>query len=84
MMGLDAPAYKTFAFVFASGLVGLAGTLCAHYLEYAHPDFFGFAVSVDLFLAVMFGGWHALGPAFGVVALEAIPGCCRSSPRSGC
>ena len=52
MMGVNPLVYKTFAFVFASALAGLAGGLYAHYLEFAHPEFFSFGVSVDLFLAV--------------------------------
>jgi branched-chain amino acid transport system permease protein len=73
MMGLNPLVYKTFAFVFAAVLAGIAGSLYAHYLEYAHPDFFSFAVSVDLFLAVMLGGVGTLwGPMVGVVLLEVI------------
>jgi branched-chain amino acid transport system permease protein len=73
MMGVNPLVYKTFAFVFASTLAGIAGSLYAHYLEYAHGDFFSFAVSVDLFLAVMLGGAGTLwGPAVGVVVLEAL------------
>jgi branched-chain amino acid transport system permease protein len=71
MMGVNPLHYKTFAFVFASGLAGLAGSLYVHYLEYAHPEFFNFAVSVDVFLAVMLGGSGTLyGPVFGVLVLE--------------
>ena len=73
MMGASPLAYKTFAFVLASGLAGLAGSLYVHYLEYAHPDFFGFAISVDVFLAVILGGAGTLyGPAFGVLVLEVL------------
>jgi branched-chain amino acid transport system permease protein len=73
MLGVNPLRYKTFAFVLASALAGLAGSLSAHYLEYAHPDFFGFGVSVDLFLAVMLGGAGTLwGPVFGVVLLEVL------------
>ncbi len=73
MLGARPLGYKTFAFVFASGLAGLAGSLYVHYLEYAHPEFFGFNVSVDLFLAVILGGAGTLyGPAFGVLVLEVL------------
>jgi len=73
MMGLNPWRYKTFAFVFASGLAGLAGSLYAHYMEYAHPDLFSFFVSVDLFLTVMLGGAGTVyGPIFGVLVLEGI------------
>lgn len=71
MLGLNPLAYKMLAFGLGSALAGLAGSLYVHYLEYAHPDFFGFGVSVDLFLAVVLGGagtrW---GPACGVLLLE--------------
>lgn len=73
MMGVSPLAYKTFAFVFASGLAGLAGSFYAHYLEYANPEFFSFFVSVDLFLAVMLGGTGTVwGPPFGVLVLEVL------------
>lgn len=73
MMGVNPLAYKTFAFVFASGMAGLAGSLYVHYLEYANPEFFSFFVSVDLFLAVMLGGAGTVwGPLFGVLVLEVL------------
>jgi branched-chain amino acid transport system permease protein len=73
MMGVHPLRYKVFVFVAASALAGLAGSLYVHYLEFAHPEFFNFAVSVDLFLAVMLGGAGTLwGPLVGVIALEAI------------
>jgi branched-chain amino acid transport system permease protein len=73
MMGVNPLRYKVFAFTLASGLAGLAGGLYVHYLGYAHPDFFSFFVSVDLFLAVMLGGAGTVyGPLFGVLVLEGI------------
>jgi branched-chain amino acid transport system permease protein len=72
-MGVSPLRYKLFAFVFASALAGVAGSLYVHYLEFAHPDFFNFAVSVDLFLTVMLGGAGTMyGPLFGVLVLEVI------------
>lgn len=73
MLGVNPLGYKTFAFVFGSALAGLAGSLYAHYFEYAHPDFFSFSVSVDIFLAVILGGAGTLwGPPLGVLLLEAM------------
>lgn len=73
MLGVNPLHYKVLVFVAASALAGLAGSLYVHYLGFAHPEFFNFAVSVDLFLAVMLGGAGTLaGPIFGVVALEVI------------
>jgi branched-chain amino acid transport system permease protein len=73
MMGVSPLRYKLFAFVFAAGLAGVAGSLYVHYVEYAHPDFFNFFVSVDLFLAVMLGGVGTVyGPPFGVLVLEVL------------
>jgi branched-chain amino acid transport system permease protein len=73
MMGVSPLRYKLFAFVFASAMAGAAGSLYVHYLEFAHPDFFNFAVSVDLFLTVMLGGAGTMyGPLFGVLVLEVI------------
>jgi ABC-type branched-subunit amino acid transport system permease subunit len=71
MMGLSPLPYKTVAFVLAAGLAGLAGSLYAHYMEYAHPDFFNFFVSVDIYLMVILGGAGTpYGPAVGVVIVE--------------
>jgi len=73
MSGLNPLSYKTFIFVLASALAGLAGSLYAHFLEFAHPDLFSFFVSVDLFLMVMLGGAGTFfGPPFGVFILEMI------------
>jgi branched-chain amino acid transport system permease protein len=73
MMGVSPLRYKVFAFGFAAALAGVAGSLYVHYVEYAHPDFFNFFVSVDLFLAVMLGGVGTVyGPAFGVLVLEVL------------
>jgi len=73
MMGMNPLGPKTVAFVLASAIAGLAGSLYVHYLQYANPEFFTFGVSIDLFLAVVLGGVGTLwGPAFGVVALEVI------------
>jgi branched-chain amino acid transport system permease protein len=71
MMGANPLRFKVVAFAAASAFAGLAGSLYVHYLEFAHPEFFSFAVSVDLFLAVMLGGPGTLGgPLVGVVVLE--------------
>jgi branched-chain amino acid transport system permease protein len=71
MMGASPLRAKVFVFVAASALAGVAGSLYVHYLEFAHPEFFNFAVSVDLFLAVMLGGAGTLwGPILGVIVLE--------------
>ena len=73
MMGVSPLRYKLFAFVFASAMAGAAGSLYVHYLEFAHPDFFSFPISVDLFLTVMLGGAGTMyGPLFGVLVLEII------------
>jgi len=69
-MGLSPIRYKIFAFVLAAAVAGVAGSVYVHYVEYAHPDFFNFFVSVDLFLAVMLGGAGTIaGPLFGVFVL---------------
>ena len=40
-------------------------------MEYAHPDFFNFFVSVDIYLMVILGGAGTpYGPALGVVIVE--------------
>ena len=72
-LGLSPIRYKLFVFVLAAAVAGLAGSVYVHYVEYAHPDFFNFFVSVDLFLAVMLGGAGTVaGPLFGVFVLEVL------------
>lgn len=72
-MGLSPIRYKVVAFVLAAAVAGLAGSVYVHYVEYAHPDFFNFFVSVDLFLAVMVGGAGTIaGPLVGVFVLEVL------------
>jgi branched-chain amino acid transport system permease protein len=71
MMGIDGVWYKTLALAVGAGIAGLAGGLYVHYLGFAHPEFFTFAVSVDIFLSVILGGAGTMyGPIFGVVVLE--------------
>ena len=71
MLGLRPLRYKAAVFVIAAGFAGLAGSLYAHYIEYAHPDFFNFAVSIDVFLMVVLGGAGTLyGPPVGVLVVE--------------
>jgi branched-chain amino acid transport system permease protein len=73
MLGLKPLGPKTLAFVVASAIAGLAGSLYVHYLQYANPEFFTFAVSVDVFLAVILGGVGTVwGPPFGVLVLEVV------------
>lgn len=73
MLGVNPLGPKTLAFVAASAMAGLAGSLYVHYLQYANPEFFTFAVSVDVFLAVILGGVGTVwGPPFGVLVLEVI------------
>jgi branched-chain amino acid transport system permease protein len=71
MMGLNVRHYKTLAFALSAGVAGLAGSLYAHYMEYANPEFFNFAVSVDVYLMVILGGAGTIaGPIVGVLFVE--------------
>jgi branched-chain amino acid transport system permease protein len=71
MMGVEALWYKTVVLAVGAGVAGLAGSLYVHYLQFAHPEFFTFAVSIDIFLAVMLGGAGTLfGPVLGVAMIE--------------
>jgi branched-chain amino acid transport system permease protein len=71
MMGLNIRHFKILAFTLSAGVAGLAGSLYAHYMEYANPEFFNFAVSVDVYLMVIVGGAGTIaGPIVGVLFVE--------------
>ena len=62
------PTYRTkvAAFVLASSLAGLAGSLYAHYTAFISPDSFTFIHSFDLFVMNLVGGAGTfLGPIVG-------------------
>ena len=73
-MGIDPFHTKLAAFVLSAAIAGVAGSLYAHFNQYASPDTFGFSASVLLVVMVALGGWgHYWGPVFGAALYTAVP-----------
>jgi len=73
-MGIDPFRTKLAAFVLSAAIAGVAGSLYAHFNQYASPDTFGFSASVLLLVMVALGGWgHYWGPVFGAALYTAVP-----------
>ncbi|MEQ8665691.1 MAG: branched-chain amino acid ABC transporter permease [Rhodospirillales bacterium] len=68
--GVNVRAYRTLAFVIASGFAGLAGTLLAHYIGTINPNSFDVEVMVFVLTWAIVGGTATFyGPILGCVAL---------------
>ena len=73
-IGVDAMAYKVFAFTLGGALAGMAGSFYAHYILFISPVTFTIAESINLLVMIIFGGMTTLfGPVFGAVALTLLP-----------
>ena len=59
-MGINVAKVKLIAFVFASGITALAGSLLAYTTTYVEPTAFGFAKSIDWISFVFVGGVNSL------------------------
>ncbi|MCW2771211.1 MAG: hypothetical protein JWR27_2644 [Aeromicrobium sp.] len=68
-LGLQPWRYKTYAFVSAAGVAGLAGLILINQLGNAHPDSFGPLSAVNHVAASVIGGPSFLGPAVGALIL---------------
>ncbi len=73
-IGVDAMAYKVFAFTLGGALAGMAGSFYAHYILFISPVTFTITESINLLVMIIFGGMTTLfGPVFGAVALTLLP-----------
>lgn len=73
-MGVNLAAYKTLAFAYSAGLMGVAGALFAHKVGFLAPDIFGVLLSIQLLLMVVVGGLGSLhGAVFGAVFVALLP-----------
>lgn len=73
-MGIDPFRSKLSAFIVSAVCAGLAGSLYAHFNQYASPETFSFAASVLLVVMVALGGWgHFWGPVCGAAVFTAVP-----------
>ena len=73
-MGVNLAVYKTMAFSYSAGLMGLAGALFAHKIGFLAPDIFGVLFSIQFLLMVVVGGLGSLhGAVFGAVFVALLP-----------
>jgi len=73
-MGVNLAVYKTMAFAYSAGLMGIAGALFAHKVGFLAPDIFSVLLSIQLLLMVVVGGLGSLhGALFGAVFVALLP-----------
>lgn len=70
-VGVDVRAYRTLAFVIASGFAGLSGALLAHYIGTVNPNSFDVEVMVFVLIWAIVGGTQTFyGPIVGCIVLS--------------
>jgi branched-chain amino acid transport system permease protein len=73
-MGVSLAVYKTMAFAYSAGLMGVAGALFAHQVGFLAPDIFSVLLSIQLLLMVVVGGLGSLhGAIYGAVFVAMLP-----------
>ncbi len=73
-MGVNLAVYKTMAFAYSAGLMGLAGALFAHKVGFLAPDTFSVLLSIQFLLMVVVGGLGSLhGAIYGSVFVAMLP-----------
>jgi len=73
-MGVNLAAYKTLAFAYSAGLMGVAGALFSHKIGFLAPDIFSVLLSIQFLLMVVVGGLGSLhGAVFGAVFVAMLP-----------
>jgi branched-chain amino acid transport system permease protein len=73
-MGVNLAAYKTMAFAYSAGVMGLAGALFAHKIAFLAPDIFSVLLSIQFLLMVVVGGLGSLhGAVFGAIFVAMLP-----------
>jgi len=73
-MGVNLAIYKSMAFAYSAGLMGLAGALFAHKISYLAPDIFSILLSIQFLLLVIVGGLGSLhGAVFGAIFVALLP-----------
>src|SRR5438876_1792568 len=73
-MGVNLAVYKTMAFAYSAGLMGMAGALFAHKIGFLAPDIFSVLFSIQFLLMVVVGGLGSLhGAVFGAVFVALLP-----------
>jgi branched-chain amino acid transport system permease protein len=73
-MGVNLAYYKTLAFAYSAGLMGVAGALFAHKVGFLAPDIFSVLLSIQFLLMVVVGGLGSLhGALFGATFVALLP-----------
>jgi branched-chain amino acid transport system permease protein len=73
-MGVHLAFYKSIAFAYSAGLMGLAGALYAHKISHLAPDIFNILLSINFLLLVIVGGLGSLhGTIFGAIFVVLLP-----------
>ena len=73
-IGIHVGYYKVLCFTISSGLIGLAGSLFAHYSRFLGPDMFALSEAVDQLTMVIIGGMGTIGgPIVGAISLVILP-----------
>jgi branched-chain amino acid transport system permease protein len=73
-MGVHLAKYKTMAFAYSAGLMGVAGALFAHKIGFLAPDIFSVLLSIQFLLMVVVGGLGSLhGAVYGAVFVAMLP-----------
>jgi len=73
-IGVNLAAYKTMAFAYSAGLMGVAGALFAHQVGFLAPDIFTVLLSIQFLLMVVVGGLGSLhGAIFGATFVALLP-----------
>jgi branched-chain amino acid transport system permease protein len=73
-MGVHLAIYKSIAFAYSAGLMGLAGALYAHKISHLAPDIFNILLSINFLLLVIVGGLGSLhGTIFGAIFVVLLP-----------
>jgi branched-chain amino acid transport system permease protein len=72
--GVPVFRFKVLTFVIACGIVGLQGSLQAHYIRYVSPNAYTFLESLNFIIINVIGGVNSLaGPLIGTVFLVSLP-----------
>jgi branched-chain amino acid transport system permease protein len=72
--GVPVFRFKVMTFVIACGLVGLQGSLQAHYIRYLSPNAYTFLESLNFIIMNVIGGVNSLvGPLIGAIFLTSLP-----------
>lgn len=73
-MGVNLAMYKTMAFAYSAGLMGVAGALFAHHIKFLAPDIFTVLLSIQFLLMVVVGGLGSLhGAVLGAIFVAMLP-----------